>query len=78
MNLKLDLWYYRLVYVVEDIQMYLKGTLILTGFFIQMRVNPQVDLFFVVVLSLESNQSRQVKTIVSVYIYTLGGGGGVT
>ena len=78
MNLKLDLWYYRLVYVVEDIQMYLKGTLILTGFFIQMRVNPQVDLFFVVVLSLESNQSRLVKIIVCVCIYTLGGGGGVT
>ena len=52
-------------------QMYLKGTLMLIGSLIQMRVNPQ-DLFFVAVLLLRSHSSRHVKIIR--LIFTLSGG----
>ena len=58
-NLKLDLWNYRPVYVAGDIQIYLKGTLMLTGSLIHMRANFQVDLF----LLLGSHPSRYVKQL---------------
>ena len=65
-NLKLDLWYYRPIYVVGHIQIYLKSTLILTGFFIQMRVMSGFTFCDPVVTSQSSKQTCKDNWI---YIY---------